>query len=88
MRPRINPNPADNRRLPQISPIVSPDDSTLHVWVEGEGPGTPNVSVRRVRISADHTDLGLIRLPATPHGQLPHDSEYGQKYDDREPGIY
>jgi plastocyanin len=67
---------------------VPPDDYMLHVWVEGEGPGTPNVSARRVRISADHTDLGVIRLPAIPHGPMPHDNEYGQTYDNREPDIY
>jgi plastocyanin len=67
---------------------VPPDDYMLHVWVEGEGQGTPNVSARRVRISADHTDLGVIHLPLIPHGPAPHDNEYGQKYDSREPDIY
>ena len=60
----------------------------LHVWVEGEGQGPLNVSTRRVRISADHTDLGVIHLPPIPHGPMPHDNEYGQKYDTREPDIY
>ena len=69
-------------------PNVPADDYMLHVWVEGEGPGTPNVSARRVRISAEHTDLGLIHLPLIPHGPSPHDNEYGQKYDIREPDIY
>jgi plastocyanin len=69
-------------------PNVPADDYMLHVWVEGEGPGTPNISARRVRISADHTDLGLIHLPSIPHGPAPHDNEYGQKYDIREPDIY
>jgi plastocyanin len=69
-------------------PNVPADDYMLHVWVEGEGPGTPNVSAHRVRISADHTDLGVIHLPQIPHGPAPHDNEYGQKYDNREPDIY
>ncbi len=67
---------------------VPPDDYTLHVWVEGEGQGPMNISTRRVRISADHTDLGVIHLPPIPHGPMPHDNEYGQKYDTREPDIY
>ncbi len=67
---------------------VPPDDYMLHVWVEGEGQGPLNVSARRVRISADHTDLGVIHLPLIPHGPMPHDNEYGQKYDTREPDIY
>ncbi len=69
-------------------PNVPADDYLLHVWVEGEGQGTPSVSARRVRISADHTDLGLIHLPLMPHGPAPHDNEYGQKYDAREPDTY
>jgi hypothetical protein len=69
-------------------PNVPADDYMLHVWVEGEGPGTPNISARRVRISAEHTDLGLIHLPSIPHGPSPHENEYGQKYDTREPDIY
>jgi hypothetical protein len=60
----------------------------LHVWVEGESQGAPNVSARRVRISADHTDLGVIHLPVLPHGPVPHENEYGQKYATREPDIY
>ena len=67
---------------------VPADDYMLHVWVEGESQGAPNVSARRVRISADHTDLGVIHLPLIPHGPAPHDNEYGQKYDSREPDIY
>jgi plastocyanin len=67
---------------------VPPDDYMLHVWVEGEAQGALNVSTRRVRISADHTDLGVIHLPPIPHGPTPHDNEYGQKYDTREPDIY
>jgi hypothetical protein len=67
---------------------VPADDYLLHVWVEGEDQGAPNVSARRVRISADHTDLGVIHLPLIPHGPAPHDNEYGQKYDTREPDIY
>jgi plastocyanin len=67
---------------------VPADDYMLHIWVEGEGPGTPNVAARRVRISADHTDLGVIHLPQIPHAPPPHDNEYGQKYDSREPDIY
>jgi plastocyanin len=66
---------------------VPADDYMLHVWVEGEGPG-PDVSARKVRISADHTDLGVIHLPVIPHGPVPHDNEYGQKYDNRESDIY
>src|ERR1700683_928491 len=41
---------------------VPADDYMLHVWVEGESQGAPNVSARRVRISADTTDLGVIHL--------------------------
>jgi plastocyanin len=67
---------------------VPADDYMLHVWVEGEGQGTLNVSTRKVRISADHTDLGVIHLPLIPHGPMPHDNEYGQKYETREPDIY
>lgn len=67
---------------------VPADDYMLHVWVEGEGQGAADVAARRVRISAGHTDLGVIRLPAVPHGPAPHDNEYGQKYDTREPDIY
>jgi plastocyanin len=67
---------------------VPPDDYMLHVWVEGEGQGALTVSTRKVRISADHTDLGVIHLPPIPHGPLPHNNEYGQKYDTREPDIY
>ena len=67
---------------------VPADDYMLHVWVEGESQGAPNVSARRVRISADHTDLGVIHLPVLPHGPVPHENEYGKKYDTREPDIY
>jgi plastocyanin len=67
---------------------VPADDYMLHVWVEGEGQGPSNVTARRVRISADHTDLGVIRLPLIPQAPAPHDDEYGQKYDTREPDIY
>src|SRR6202167_3836808 len=69
-------------------PNVPADDYMLHGWVEGEDPGTPKISVRRVRSSADHTDLGVIHLPVLPHGPVPHENEYGQKYDTREPDIY
>jgi plastocyanin len=67
---------------------IPADDYMLHVWVEGESQGELNVSTRRVRISADHTDLGVIHLPRIPHGPMPHDNEYGQKYPTREPDIY
>ncbi len=69
-------------------PNVPADDYMLHIWVEGESQGASNVSTRRVRISADHTDLGVIHLPQLPHGPAPHENEYGQKYDTHEPDIY
>ncbi len=69
-------------------PNVPADDYMLHIWVEGDGQGTPSVSARRVRISPGHTDLGVIHLPEIPHAPASHDNKYGQKYDTQNPAIY
>ncbi len=67
---------------------VPADDYLLHIWVEGADPAAADMAARRIRISADHSDLGVLNLPQVPHAPLAHDNKYGQKYDTREPSVY
>jgi plastocyanin len=69
-------------------PNVPPDEYILHVWVEGEDQAAPKMAARRVRISAQHTDLGLINLPAIPHAPASHENKFGQKYDAGDHAVY
>jgi plastocyanin len=67
---------------------VPPGDYMLHLWVEGEDQAVLDALTRRVHISADHSDLGIIALPEAAQPPISHANKYGQTYDTHEPAIY
>jgi plastocyanin len=69
-------------------PNVPPGNYLLHVWAEGEDQAVLNGLTHKVRVAADHSDLGSIALPETPHPARPHENIYGKQYETREPSVY
>ena len=58
----------------------------LHVWIEGEDEHTLDALTHTVQVSAGHTDLGAVALPA-PAGAK-HTNKFGQPYDETRPTTY
>jgi plastocyanin len=52
---------------------VPPQDYLLHVWAQGVDQATLTSLTRRVHISADHADLGIITLPQPPTTSPTHE---------------
>jgi len=67
---------------------VPPGDYLLQVWVQGADPADLKTLTRKVSVSADHADLGVIPLPHAPQPPSPHTNKYGKPYDTREPAVY
>ncbi|HMG88197.1 MAG TPA: hypothetical protein VK574_20880 [Terracidiphilus sp.] len=53
----------------------------LHVWIEGIAQPLLNRMVRRVRVTPDSGDLGVIEAPPVLLKATPHTTMYGQPYD-------
>jgi plastocyanin len=67
---------------------VPPGDYLLQVWVQGADPTDLKALTRKVSVSADHADLGVIPLPHAPHPPSPHTNKYGKPYDTKDPAVY
>lgn len=60
---------------------VPQGDYEMHIWIEGVSQTLLNRMVRRVQISRDSSDLGVVDAPALPLRAAPHTNLYGQPYD-------
>jgi len=67
---------------------VPPGDYQLQVWVQGEDAADLKALSRRVSVSANHLDLGVIRLSHPLHAPAPHTNKYGKPYDKKESTAY
>jgi len=60
---------------------VPAGDYEMHVWIEGFTQPSLNTMDRRVHITQNSGDLGVVDVPATPQKAAPHTNMYGQPYD-------
>jgi hypothetical protein len=60
---------------------VPEGDYEMHVWIEGVTQPLLNRMVRRVHITEDPGDLGLLEAPVMQLKAEPHTNLYDQPYD-------
>ena len=60
---------------------VPPGDYELHIWAEGIPQPVLNRLPRKVHISGERDDLGVVTIPVTPARAGSHLNEFGQPYD-------
>ena len=65
---------------------VPDGDYELHMWIEGQGQGSLDQLTRRVHISGETTDLGMIRSGHPDQQQ--HLNKFGQPYEPDAHPIY
>jgi hypothetical protein len=65
---------------------VPDGDYELHVWTEGQGQSSLDQLTRRVHVSGETRDLGMIR-PGHPDQQQ-HLNKFGQPYEPDTHPIY
>lgn len=53
----------------------------MHIWIEGIAQPLLDRMSRRVHVSADSDDLGVVEAPAVLLKTAPHANMYGQPYD-------
>ena len=53
----------------------------LHIWIEGVSQPLLSRMVRRVRVSPESGDLGVVDAPSVLLKAAPHTNMYGQPYD-------
>jgi len=66
---------------------VPPGDYEMHLWAEGAQQSILDRRVRRVHISPDNRNLGMILLDSSP-APLQHTNKFGQPYDRSVKPIY
>ena len=67
---------------------VPTGDYIMHVWIQGGDEAALRAFARKVHVSKDRTDLGVIPLPKLPHPITSHENKYGKEYDSRESPVY
>lgn len=71
---------ADRRGEFQI-PNVPTGDYEMHIWIEGASQPDLNRMTRRVHLTQESGDLGLVEAPSILIKSEPHSNMYGQPYD-------
>jgi plastocyanin len=66
-------------------PSVPPGRYKLHVWNEHALPATLKALTREVQIGETSHNVGIIQVPVTSAGTLPHKNKYGQDYEPPSP---
>jgi hypothetical protein len=65
---------------------VPDGDYELHVWIEGQGQGSLDQLTRRVHVSGETRDLGMIQCGHPDQQQ--HLNKFGQPYEPDAHPIY
>lgn len=60
----------------------------MHIWIEGVSQPVLDQMTRRLHISAESGDLGVVEAPAVVLKTAPHTNMYGQPYDRDRKEIY
>ncbi|MGA8089525.1 MAG: hypothetical protein WCA10_19805 [Terracidiphilus sp.] len=62
-------------------PNVPAGDYEMHIWIEGASQPDLNRMTRRVHLTRESGDLGLVEAPSILIKSEPHSNMYGQPYD-------